>query len=176
MKPLLILSVVAAVVAIGLVAATLALSILIYTDNTGTAYSHLFFCQSNIFSYRYRRGFYYSKDRDNGCLWKRLHAQDQMVTRCDFIFSDHYQRWLRPDFWSAVQNFSVGGDFCAVNRFPVLPAIAAQKPCIPHPRPVAGVRRSQRQLPRQSGPLLSHTEIRDMECQSQSHTFKVTNN
>ena len=68
MKPLLILSVVAAVVAIGLVAATLALSILIYTDNTGTAYSHLFFCQSNIFSYRYRRGFYYSKDRDNGCL------------------------------------------------------------------------------------------------------------
>ena len=49
MKPLLILSVVAAVVAIGLVAATLALSILIYTDNTGTAYSHLFFCKSNIF-------------------------------------------------------------------------------------------------------------------------------
>merc|ERR1712038_2112462 len=36
MKPLLILSVVAAVVAIGLVAATLALSILIYTDNTDT--------------------------------------------------------------------------------------------------------------------------------------------
>ena len=42
MKPLLILSVVAAVVAIGLVAATLALSILIYTDNTGTIVPFIF--------------------------------------------------------------------------------------------------------------------------------------
>ena len=42
MKPLLILSVVAAVVAIGLVAATLALSILIYTDNTGTIFPFIF--------------------------------------------------------------------------------------------------------------------------------------
>ena len=67
MKPLLILSVVAAVVAIGLVAATLALSILIYTDNTGTIIPFIF-CQSNIFLCRYRRGFHHSKDRDNGCL------------------------------------------------------------------------------------------------------------
>ena len=43
MKPLLILSVVAAVVAIGLVAATLALSILIYTDNTGTIHISIYF-------------------------------------------------------------------------------------------------------------------------------------
>ena len=42
------------------------------TRTTQAPYSHLFFCQSDIFSYRYRRGFYYSKDRDNGCLWKRL--------------------------------------------------------------------------------------------------------
>ena len=42
MKPLLILSVVAAVVAIGLVAATLALSILIYTDNTGIIFPFIF--------------------------------------------------------------------------------------------------------------------------------------
>lgn len=42
MKPLLVLAVVAAVVAIGLVAATLALSILIYTDNTGTIIPFIF--------------------------------------------------------------------------------------------------------------------------------------
>ena len=49
MKPLLILSVVAAVVAIGLVAATLALSILIYTDNTGTIFPFLFFVNQIFF-------------------------------------------------------------------------------------------------------------------------------
>ena len=67
MKPLLIVSVVAAVVAIGLVAATLALSILIYTDNTGTIFPFIFL-SIKYFSYRYRRGFHHSKDRDNGCL------------------------------------------------------------------------------------------------------------